>query len=200
VNISPDYAPHQTLERRVADYLHESEFETGNSTYHETYAPALRRILQRTFEPTSLYIRAKADRVAAHRTLPLVFEWDAKTHKSSQYADCTLEVLPIALHLANAAFDVRCLYAYHNPFTGHECGFWIHDMPRVRAIHIPDRWTPPLKKWFGMMFFSYFPDTPVRETRWRGGSGDPYLIIDRYDVEQLPHWQSLIAQELEDAS
>jgi len=191
--INPDNPIHKNLEKEVKDYLEQNDFVTYEATYHSLLEEKYARLFSRIETPTSLYLRTRADRVAFRVAYsPTVFEWEAKTHTSQKYHDMTLEALPMCHHLSKAELDVRCLYVYRNPYKNHECGFWVHNMPPIRIIMIPSRWTDVWKKWFRNKFEPRFPDIKIVDTLGNGGSGDPFLIIDECEVEKLPHWSSLI--------
>lgn len=198
-SVKPGYTPHVELEKRVADYLDTRGFITDEATYHTAYRTDSQRLLMRRDDPTALYIRAKADRIALHKFRPVTFEWDAKTHQRRDSRNMALEVMPIVTHLATVPIGVRCLYAYHNPFTGFDGGFWLDTMPSVSVVFLPSRWQGQRRAWYADLIRRYFPDVTVRDLDRYGGSGDPFFLVNESDVIRLPHWQALIDAELESA-
>ena len=194
--ITPENPAHEKLEQDVRDFLSELGFMTDESTYHTVMDPKVVDRLSRIYTPTSLYLRGRADRVAVHESLPLVFEWEAKTHASRNLHDMLLETLPLCHHLAKAQLDVECLYIYRNPHKNHEAGFWVKDIPAARIIMIPSRWDADQISWFKGQFKRFFPETDIRFTGSNAGSGDPFLIIDESIVMRLPHWKDCIRRKL----
>lgn len=193
--ISPDYEPHITLEKRVADYLKAHQFTTDSATYHTAYQLGTQALLMRNYTATALYIRSKADRIAIHQYKAIVFEWDVKTHENQNRQNWALEVMPLVSHLATVPLGVRCLFVYHNPFTRFECGFWTDAMPPIMRIHLPPRWKGEIRTRYAALIERYFPNVPINE-EFVGGSGDPFVLFGWSVVRQLPHWQTLIDAEL----
>lgn len=196
MRITPESVPeHATLENDVTNFLVANGFATASATYHDVMPKEMTRRLQQITQPTALYIRHRADRIAIHNSLDLVFEWEAKTHVSRQYHDMTIEVLPLIHHLAKAALDVRCLYVYRNTYHGHDVGFWVHDLPiiPIRCAMIPGRWRGTwFRGWIMNLVEQWLPGVPVVETRGNAGSGDPFIIIDEQVVSGLLTWESII--------
>lgn len=196
MQITPENQAHEKLEQDAKDFLSELGFLTDEATYHTVMNLEVKDRLSRIYTPTSLYLRGRADRIAVHKSLPLVFEWEAKTHESRNLHDMLLEALPLCHHLIKAQLDVECLYVYRNPHKNHEAGFWIKDIPTVRIIMIPSRWSGDQISWFTGQFKRFFPETDIRSTGSNAGSGDPFLIIDESTVTRLPHWKDCIRGRL----
>ena len=195
------HKPHSDLEEDVRQYLAARGFWTTELTYHECLPGEWVRKLQDRWSPTALYIRGRADRLAMHPTAEVEFEWEAKTHKSSRKHDLCIEALPLLHHLLKGRVDVQCLYIYRNPFVNEEVGFWTDVMPKIREVHIPQRWDDEQMSWFHQVLETYFPRIPLRETYWNAtkGSGDPYIIIDRSVVRDMPHWKAAVDSLLDRA-
>ena len=190
---SPDNTDHKSLEQTVNDFLTSAGFLTASATYHDVMPPELVRTLRNRRSMTAQSLRTRADRVAVHRSRPIEFEYECKTHLSDRYHDMTVEALPLALHVAKARYGVKCLYCYHNPHTGQELGFWVHDLPPIRELRMPEeRWNAEETAWFRAVFSDAFPDVKVIESFSRG-SGDPFAVIDEFTLSGLPDWRSLIA-------
>lgn len=193
MNITPENTiEHSQLETDATEYLTAAGFVVAEAPYHATMAEEDVEALQQTVTPTALYIRSRADRIAIRQSPPLVFEWEAKTHTTNKRHDCTLEALPVAIHLLKAQLDIRCLYVYRDPYKGYEVGFWIHDFPEVRVIMIPDRWGDAWTAWFQGVFSNFFPGVKIVDRIKTRGSGDPFLIIDESIIRELPGWTDLI--------
>lgn len=191
---------HSKLEDDVTAFLNECGFLVEQAPYHTTMSIEMVSVLQDLYTPTSLYLRSRADRIAVRAYPPLAFEWEAKTHTSSRLHDCTIEVYPVAAHLLKSSMDVRCLYIYRDVEKGYDVGFWIHQMPDIRVIMIPDRWNRAWTAWHKSYCNRFFPATSIRTGTRSNGTGDPFLIIDESIVRGLPHWKDLIrAAMTEDA-
>jgi len=191
------YAPHATFEIEIAGHLSACGFLLGEATYHEVMPDAVRQRLVAIYDPTSLYVRGRADRVAVHGTHPVVFEWEAKTHSSRRGHDCMVELLPMLHHLSRAALGVRCLYAYRDAEIGVDGGFWIHDLPPVRAVYLTPRFDAELRALALPQIKRYMPSAQVCEINRTLGSGDPFMVIDESVARTLTDWRQLVDDELD---
>jgi len=194
--ITPENQAHKKLEQDAKDFLSELGFLTDEATYHTVMNPEVKDRLSRIYTPTSLYLRGRADRIAVHKSLPLVFEWEAKTHESRSRHDMLLEALPVCHHLIKAQLGVECLYVYRNPHKNHEAGFWVKDIPAARIIMIPSRWNADQISWFKGQFKRFFPEIEIRSVGRTAGTDDPFLIINESIVMRLPHWKDCIRRKL----
>lgn len=193
MKVSPDNRHHAQLEADVTEFLHSLGFLTASATYHDVMEPELVRVLQTRESATALSLRTRADRVAIHVDVPAEFEYECKTHLSRRYHDMTVEAYPLALHVIKARYGVRCLYAYRNPIQRHQYGFWVHDLPEIREIMIPGRWSKEQTAWFETVFADAFPGTKLRALgRRTAGSGDPFAVIDKEVLPRLPDWRDLV--------
>ena len=125
--IKPDYKPHSDLQDRVSTYLISRGFVVDDAPYHEKMTREVSDRLKQQRNPTALYLRGRADRVAVHKILDLSFEWECKTHSSRKYSDICIEAMPFFHHRSRYEMSgVKCLYIYENPFNGESYGFWAH--------------------------------------------------------------------------
>lgn len=198
MSITPDIITHQTLESEATEYLNKNGYLVDAATYHTKMRREIVERLQRTYNPTSLYLRGRADRIAIHKIYPVAFEWEAKTHTSEVYHDMTLEALPLCHHISKARLGVECLYIYQDnyPRHEHEVGFWVTQLPPIREIKIPNRWDSATINWYRVMFGLFLPGVRVVEMGRGGGSGDPFIIIDESVVCNLKSWQELALEPL----
>ena len=194
MTVLPGYKLHQELEADVKQFLASLDYLTAEATYHSVMPDEVKRVLQNAYSATALCIRGRADRVAVHKAGGDVFEWEAKTHKSRSRHDMTIEALPLCHHLAKARLDVECLYCYRNLFKHQEAGFWVRELPPIRVVMIPGRWTEEKARWFKEKFVLYLPGVDVVRSGSNRGSGDPFAIVDESIVDVLPHWQKLILE------
>ncbi len=169
-------------------------------TYHTRLPKLIARLLASRFDATSLYLRARADRIAIHKELPLTFEWEAKTHESKERHNISLEALPLIYHLNKAKLGVKCLYVYRDDKISpiREVGFWIHALPPIDVIMIPDRWNKEMTKWYRNIISQNLPGIHIVENVPVRGSGDPFVIIKEDYIDYLPHWKYLIDAEVND--
>jgi hypothetical protein len=186
---------HEKLELAITDELLRMGYLVGKATYHDVMAKEVINRLKRIYDPTSLYIRGRADRIAVHTKTLDSFEWEAKTHESTRHFDMCLEALPLAHHLLQSTLGVRCLYIYQHQPSVTPCGFWVSAMPPIREIRIPDNWGDDKKEWFCGVFKRTWPEVCVIRQGRVGGSGDPFLVIDAKVVATLPDWKSLAITE-----
>jgi len=198
--ITPDTSEfHKELIKDVTDFLRQLEFRVDSAPYHKKMEQEITGVLQYMDDPTSLYLRGRADRIAVLEDPPLVFEWEAKTHENKDKHDMLLEALPLAFHVLKAQYGVKCLYVYRNPHRDHQVGFWVHEIPDIRVIIIPrNRWDENKRLWFRGIFRDCFPGIHTSEPLLRGcpGSYDPFAIIDESIVSTLLHWRELIDLEI----
>lgn len=189
--ISPANPNHKRLEYVVLDYLQERGYSVTSSTYHDVMPKDVKTRLSRVFTFTSLYVRGRADRLAIHNTKDIVFEWEAKTHANSKYSDLTIEVLPLLHHFIKSWLNVRCLYVIS--VNGKEGGFWVDALPPIREIRIPNslNWEPLHGQLLEAINF-VFHNPKIINPSPSNGSGDPFVVIDKTEVENMPHWKTLI--------
>lgn len=188
--ITVDFAAHTTLESEFDAYLRSLGFLTFAAPYHETMPPEIQRRLQFRDSYTSLYLRARADRVAVHETLPLEFEWEVKTHDNSRYADLCIELLPFLHHIQKANLGVRCLYVFRIPHTSFDGCFWVHRRPPVREVWITSRAGSSLAAKAAQLI----PEARIVQRDPRGGTKDPFVIIDKAQVSQQKNWRVAVQQ------
>jgi hypothetical protein len=189
-----DHKPHNSLETDVNEFLKSNNFITCSATYHDVMPTDAVKILQYRFDMTSLYIRGRADRIAIHKTIPITFEWECKTHINQKYKDLTIELLPLAHHISKVELGVDCLYIFRTDIA--EGGFWANDLPEIRQI-----WMPPRKEYeklrdlFKRIIENIYKTKKITESVV-SGSGDPFLIIDKSVIVNLPDWRKLITDRI----
>lgn len=192
-------AHHDAFEGYITHWLQDKGFIVGQAVHHEVLQPALSMRLKQIETPTSQYIRNRADRVAAHSQRPLVFQWDAKTHSAGGYTDMTVDATALAHHVWVSKMGVRTLMCYSNSSARHSVGFWCHELPPLREIHVPTwKWTEQEQERYLDVFTRLFPGVSVRflASKSQRGSGTPYAIIDRLILEKLPDWRVLVERVL----
>lgn len=189
---------HDQLETDVAAYLAQAGYLTGDATYHNVMPHSIKARLTTLYDPTSLYVRYRADRVAVHTTDPVVFQWEAKTHKTRNMHDLTIALAPLVFHLANAERGVRCLYVYRDAERGYEAGFWAQRgmLPTVREIVWPDNHRREFTPYVNEMQMEL--GVPVRNIGRTAGSGEPFVVVDEQVVRYLPDWRLLIDEQNND--
>lgn len=188
--ITVDFAAHTALELEFDEYLRSMGFLTFAAPYHETMPPEIQRRLQFRDSYTSLYLRARADRVAIHENLPLEFEWEVKTHDNSRYSDLCIELLPLLHHIQKASLGVRCLYVFRIPHTNTDGCFWVHRRPPVRDAWITSRGGKFLAKWTAELI----PEANQIHRDPRGGTKDPFVVIDKAEVSKQRNWRVAVAE------
>lgn len=195
----PSMLNHNKFESETRAWLESRGFYTAQSPYHEHWPKPIVDTLKTRFSATALYLRGRADRAAVHRTLPIEFEFEVKMHESANKHDICLEALPFVHHMHNCKLQVRCMYIHRDPFIGREIGFWVHDMPQIRALFIPNRFRDDtvVGRLYNDVLPLQFPGADVVRTDWGNGSGDPFIVIDYRVAEQQPDWRLLVDREIE---
>lgn len=186
---------HDQFYSEVCAYLLTCGYLTESSTYHDHWDQKAQDFIRTRFDPTSLYVRFRADNTAVPiRNGGMVFQWDAKTNISPKYANMALEVIPLAMHkVINEHFNVRCLYAYYDVPRNHECGFWIEAIPPLLKAIIPTvRWERKTLMWFEQTINTVFPNLDIEYRDGVAGSNTPFVLISAELITQLPDWKSLI--------
>ena len=96
---------------------------------------------------------------------------------------------------------ILCLFCYRDvtltPMV--EVGFWMHLMPPLREVRVPERWTgevreqksAAIREWLGM--------EPVGCRNSERGSNDPFGIIDARELSRLPDWRDQVLDRMEAA-
>lgn len=194
----PTFDYHDAFEQNVIAWMEQKGFMCHSATYHKTLPKGMANILQSRYSPNANYLRGRADRIAVHATMPVEFEFECKTHKSQTYHDMTVELSPLCMHIMKSRHEIECLYIYKD--GPNEKGFWvtgIGEILNVREVKIPERWSDSDAVWFESLARQYIPR--VKATRCRNtpyGSNDPYVIIDRSDVETMRDWRDLVTQKM----
>lgn len=193
---TPDDPNHARLERDATDFLHHQGFLVDDATYHDNMAENVVKRLQRIDNPTSLYCRGRADRVAVHHKHPVCFEFECKTKSESRRdkPDAFIEALPIAHHILKAKLGVRSLYIYRDDYMPLEVGMWAEDlMALISVVRITPRArrTPGLSGYLRAVF-----GNKCRDFNGYGGSQDAYCVIERRHLEG--NWRIEVIGELHD--
>lgn len=194
LNILPG-GQHSELESDASEFMERrGYFVDIKATYHERLPRRIARLLGFRYDPTSLYLRARADRIAVHQTLPIQFEWEAKTHRSIKYHDMTIEALPLIYHLRKAELGVKCLYIYRDKYFDpvRDIGFWVDQMPPIRMAMIPERWEGDIGDWYFELITRHLPGVRVQRGGHTAGTDDPFVIIDESYLLDLVDWRQLI--------
>jgi len=186
--ITPDWKPHMDLETDANEFLDAHGFRHGSATYHNVMPAEIQSALIRNNDPTSLYIRTRADRLAVHSTIRnCAFQYECKT-AGGRRDNMAVEAIQLAQHVMAARLGVRSLYIYRDTRKGIDCGFWNTSIPTIAAIHVPDGH----EGLEGVLAIS-FPNVEIRPVFKGGGSGDPYCLIEWQHVAKLKDWRHLIA-------
>lgn len=188
---------HDQFYEEVRAWFKSIGFETESSTYHDHWGSKAVDAIRAHFDPTSLYVRFRADNVAVHVN-PSVgsIQWDTKTNQSSLFGNMALELIPLILHkIMSDNFAVPCLYCYRDSYRNLEAGFWTNSIPPLMRIEIPTyRWHSVMVNWFKEMCQAHFPTTRVALSDKTSGSGTPFVLVSEYEVRKLCHWKLLVEQ------
>ena len=190
---------HTPFQYEVADYLQASGFAVGSMTYHDCLLSDMQELLKVRDTPTAEYVRNAADMIAVHRTLPVEFLVEVKTHRSNRYHDLTAEARQFCQRLREADAGGLCLFVYHDPGV-RDVGFWLHQCPPVREVRIPDRWDGDTVARYIREAEAMLPGVPVLLTRSTAGSDTPFVVIAEDELRGLPDWQSQVAEVVHQAA
>lgn len=179
----------------ICVYLQTHGYRAVSSTYHDRWEKIAQESIKLKYDPTSLYVRFRADNTAVpvEDTLPS-FQWDAKTNLSPEHPNMALEVIPLMFHkVLWSQFGVRCLYCYYDCIRDRHAGFWINNLPFVQCVLVPRNWSGhKASTWLESLIAVHFPFVPVTYIDSTLGSGTPYVLISFEHVKELPDWKELI--------
>ncbi len=184
---------HAAFEKHALNWLARKGFLPAKAPIQAHVHDDFTRILRCRNSPTALWVRNVPDWYLQHATVPTEFYLELKTRTEPEEPyDLLLEAVQLAFNLYRSHVGVETLYAYWNPFNNRYAGFWVTQLPPLRAIMIPGRWTGPTLEWMQDLFSLIFPSVNVVHTASTQGSGTPFAIVDASNVSTLPHWCSLV--------
>lgn len=192
--ITPDIISHKTLEKDVCDYLQSENFHCTEITYHSVMPKDIVKRLSGLFTPTSLCIRGRSDRIAIHKTEDKCFLWEAKTHSGgSAPHNMAIEALPLCHYRLASKLGVKCVYIYRDASIEIEGAFLADYSIPVDKIIIPTRrLTEEGAKFYKETFEQEFPGVKQIPLDFCGGSGDPFIIIEKKNLSFLQDYKTLI--------
>lgn len=193
---------HSPFEQDIETYLREQGFLLASATYHDVMPPEIAAILRRRTSPTATYLRHRADRIAVHPTLEVEFEWEAKTHTNPRLHDCCIDADQLVEYATKVDRGILCLFCYRDATVGPpmEVGFWMHHMPPLREVRLPDRWTGEAREQKAEAIRLWLGYEPRPSRTPATGSGDPFGIIDCRELAQLPDWREHVIDLIEQAA
>lgn len=190
---------HAKLEADVVSYGEERDLLTDDLTYHSKMNREMARLIACSPTPTAQTIRTRPDRIMQHKEIrELNFFCEFKTRSSGkiQFAqDMFFEAWPYMFHWLEGRAGARCLYVCRDVRKGaeREWGFWTSDFT-PDLIHIPSG----QPEWYKEVFKQIWPETFLMTDTRRGlGSGDPYVVLRKYESKDMPDWRDLIDAEIE---
>ena len=190
---------HNSFEKEVNLFLIEKDFLTDTVTYHNKMGEEIGKRLCNSRNPLAIYLRHRADRIAIHKELDIVFDWEVKTHNNPDKEGLCIDLISLAVHFTihSSMFNADCLFAYKNPYNDREVGFWISQMPDIKAIFL--NVNRPNLEWYRKLAEFYFPDKDIVEISNSFGSGDPFVVIKEETLNKLLHWKILILKAVGDS-
>lgn len=195
---NPNDVHHAKLEADVVGYLEDRDILHDDLTYHSKMDPSMARIISQSNTPTSQTIRTRPDRIAQHRKiLDVNFFLEFKTRSTGEPSfaqDMFFEAWPYMFHWLEGVAGTRCLYVCRDVREGAErdWGFWTSDFTPT-LIHIP----VGQSEWYETVFREVWPEAsllPVNVGRF--GSGDPYVVLQKPESEDMRDWRDLIDEEI----
>jgi hypothetical protein len=186
--VSPDDPHHAALETEVIAFAEAHGWAVGSATYHTVMPEAVKIALSRCYDPSALYVRGRADRVAVKGQHCRLFE--AKTN-SGRHLRASIEAGPICHYISTG---IPCLYIYRDVKDGFEAAFWTTAMPCIDVVFLPELWTPPLQRYFQTQFRRVWPHVDIAPLPRTNGSNDPFVVIRRDALaERLVDWRAMFA-------
>lgn len=185
-------AEHNQFEAGACLEMNVLGFDVLSACYHEVFGALLTERLKAIDSATAWYIRGRADRVAIHRQLPLVFEMEFKSRRGTTDG-LMLPLVQFLHHVAQSALGVRCLYAAD--VNGKRVGFWANSAIPACWVAIPRKWGADQATWMYRMTKTYFPKITFQRGDYNG-SNNPFIVIDKEDVVKMPDWVGLVEAEI----
>lgn len=191
---------HSHFESEIAGHLEEIGFLVAPGGYHDILPRSMCDVLKRRDTPTGEHLRMGADIVAVHPDARLELLVDAKTNPDGRHKNQSVELRQLIGHLRTE--EVRCLYAYRDDFAepGLDVGWWVHDMPPVSVVLIPDRWSGEREQRYRDLCYDWLPGVRIVGTGSLNGSNTPLAIIDEHELRGLQPWQTLLEDALAEAA
>lgn len=190
---------HDAMQSYVCKWLSGQGFYVMGLPYHDILSEDLQKILARSYTPTALYLRSRADRFAIHKEKECEFEVEIKTIPTNKGGKTRLnlavEAYPFALSVALAKSGVRKLYVSYHEESKRHFGFWLHELPFIEKLIVPPRSAYSAETLAYIVSACYHHLGRIHTTSQRvKGSGDPYLLIP-IDAD-LPDWRDLVIDHL----
>ena len=190
--VHPNDPGHAALLADVQCYLDELGFMLESCAYHDVMSKAAVDRLKTIDNLNSQIVRTRSDRIAIHRTLPLVFWIEAKTSAGQNFG---IEAVPLATHICHAKPPASALTLYvcrHLRDDGRiDRGFWCDQLPPLKVLFVPPR---------GLGYEGYIrnyidvPNSDVVRSLRTNGSDDPFVLIERTEFTNLRPWPELIRE------
>ena len=182
---------HEAFEGEVASWIASRGFLIAEATYHAVMPLKVADVVRRRETATARYLRHRADRIAVHPTLPIEFEWEAKTHGSAAGHNMAIDAEQWVQFAMHASLGVRCLLCYQDASADLDRGFWFHNLPPVNRVLLPDRWQGDIRLQMKQAIIRWIGVEPT-DCGPIGGSNDPLIIVDEAVIRALPDWRALI--------
>lgn len=183
---------HTKFEAEVNAWFKSEGFQVSELTYHRHMETSVKNLLATIYDPTALYIRTRADRVAMRGRH--CFEYEVKTRFRADPCDFLIEFFPFWVHYTLwSTFGINCLYVCR--LNGVEKGFWADDPTIIETVMIPSKWSGYNGGYFESLMAEHkLKHVGCYSTR---GSDDPFIIIPRdrfgsfhdWKAEVLAHWK-----------
>jgi hypothetical protein len=173
-------------------------FQVASVGYHDHLPEPMVMALAVQDNQTAEAARFAPDLLAVHEPLGLTVYVEAKTHRSQRYHDLTTEARQFAERIVEADRGVLCLFAYCDPGV-REVGFWMHQLPPVREVRLPSRWTGETRRRYEATFGRRLPGVRIIPMLQSKGSDTPFVVIDETVLETLPDWREQVRDLVEQA-
>jgi hypothetical protein len=183
------------LEAEVVKYLTEKGYHIESAPYHKIFSDTMQKALHTNFDVNGIYVRSRADRVIIHDATGFACQLEVKTPRYARQKReqdiLFLEALPLAIHIYSSRIGIKTLYVYENPRGNCISAFWAGDkiVRYIKEIRIPPK-QGVNRSYYEQKIKQILGDNApqIVKTRYppRGGSGDPYAVVDLHAIRSDP--------------
>ena len=152
-------------------------------TYYTTLTSDIQHLLTQTVSPTALYLRTQPDLISILPTSKIpVFLFEVKSWKHPT-GNLPIEAFPFGVSHILSNCNINILYLAvkdENEIRGE----FVQKIKNPEEIRVPfERWADDERERLKRHINTLFPECKISDVPWRGGSGDPYFLIPKTEVE-----------------
>jgi hypothetical protein len=176
---------HRELERMVGQLFHCAGWATGSLCYHDD--PRMNP-LKSVNDSTAMLIRTGPDMIVYKKNVCIQVEPKTGTRNNKIW----IEALPLIHHeCMHRLFGTKTLYVCKN--TDRTFVFFVSCLPKIQSLTIVDKKEYPCKDVMIQWCEDRGIPVYINTRNGYGGSGDPYVTINRIDYLKCEGWNDLSA-------